>query len=189
MKKNLVILISFSCLFLNLNAQDVYPPDLEINKSTGRVIYDDVIEIAGASKDELYRNVEAWFNTYFKNPTSVIQGKDAESGKITGKHAINIYRSVKEKGEMIKKNAGMIKYSIKVLVKPERYKYVITDIFKVTSPKLYIAKWLDENDPAKALNYDYLEQIDEHMQRLIANLTDYIEEEVARPDEEAEEDW
>jgi len=48
--------------------------------------YEQIIEVPGVSKDELYARVNAWFVETFNSAESVIEFQDKEIGKVMGKY-------------------------------------------------------------------------------------------------------
>ncbi len=161
------------------------PPLMPVDEKSGLITYSEVVEVSGATAEQLYNRMHNWFNSYFKSPSSVIQKKDAEAKKIDGKHGITMYKTVVEKKQEKKYNAGIVKYSINVAAKEGKYRYKITNIFKHQSPKLPVEKWLDENDANKEANYQYLNQIHEHMNAMIEDLKAAME----KGDSEETDDW
>ena len=170
--KTIIPLLVAVMLTLPAFAQDVEKPALPISERTKKVTYEEVVTVSGADMKELYARSHNWFNTFYKSPSTVIKEASEANGTIVGKHSINIYKYIQEKKKdpPKKHQAGLVKYSITIMVKEGRYKYTITEIFKHQSPKLPIEKWMDENDAHKADNYAYLAQIDEFMKKLTEDL-------------------
>ena len=151
---------------LRAQQEEIKPPLLPIDDDTKLVTYEEVVDISGANRDQLYTRADAWFKSFFKNPANVMREADKEGGKIKGKHGFNIYKFIEE----AKHRKGIVKYSITVSVKDGKYKYEITNIFLLQSPKLPVERWFDEDDPEKANNYSYLSQIHEFMNELTGDL-------------------
>lgn len=138
---------------------------LPLNESTGHAEYTEVVNVDGITADKLYQRLEHWYNTYFKNPTSVIQ--EANAGKnISGKHFVTIYNEVNGK----KNQKGNVRYFIDVTVRDGRYKYTIDDIYFYQVPKLYIEEWLDTSVPNADVNLGYVSQVTAELTALIDNL-------------------
>ncbi len=98
---------------------------------SGPVSFSEVIPVEGASKEELFIRARAWFAESFTDSKSVLQINDKESGELVGK-ALFGYTSGVFMGSGARQ--GHIKYTIKILVKDGRYKYVIEDFIHEASP-------------------------------------------------------
>ena len=112
----------FAVLFtLSLSA---YGQDFPIDKSTGRIVYTDVIEAEG-SKDELYNRAKEWIVDNFRSIDHVLEVDSKQSSQIIGKGATRI------EGEMdffgFKSNA-LIGFTFKLNFKDGRYKYEFSDL-------------------------------------------------------------
>ena len=83
----------------------------------GRVTYTEVVEVEGASKDQLFARAKKWFATTYKSSNDVIQLDDKENGEIVGKGNFGITYYARN---------PHIGHTISILVKDGRYKYAIT---------------------------------------------------------------
>jgi hypothetical protein len=117
-----------------------------IDAETGKAKYEEVVTVSGADSKELYKRLDHWFMTYFKNPASVVESKDEAGGIIKGKHRVDLYTKHPGGGVEVKK--GLEYYTITVGVKDGKYRYTINDIFLHTNPKVYIESWLGEKADA-----------------------------------------
>ncbi|CAN5243939.1 hypothetical protein BH09BAC1_BH09BAC1_20220 [soil metagenome] len=165
------IALSFMILFLALAVKG--QPPVPIEDGTGRVVYTEVVTVAGASQAELYKRLDRWFNTFYKNAGSIIQSQDAAAGKIEGKHTFYIYNEVNGK----KNQYGQVKYTITVEAKEGKYRYKLDDIYYFQVPKLYVEKWLDPAAPNKTVQFGYLQQVHDYM----TDLTTKLKEGMAKP--------
>lgn len=164
----------FSSISMSLNAQ------IPIDPETGKAKYEEVVKVEDADKKELYKRLEHWFNTYFKNPASVIESKDEANGIIKGKHRIDLYTKHTAGGVEAKK--GIEYYTITVAVKDGRYRYTIDDIFFHAVPKIYIESWLG---PKQDANQKYwVEQTHNSIIRLIEDLKKTMSNPVPGPKED-----
>lgn len=155
--------------------------DVPLNETNGHVEYTEVVAVDGLAADKLYKRVEHWFNTYYKNPGSVIETADPAKG-ISGKHFIMVYNTVNGKQNLY----GKVRYFVDVFVRDGRYKYTINDVYLYQTPKIYVEEWLDESAANKDVNLGYLSQVDEFIQATIADLKKTL----ANPlPEEAADDW
>lgn len=157
------ILLTFN-LFAQKNAPPPVRPNVPINEETKMITYEEVVNLEGVNKDELRIRLDAWFKGFFKNAPSVLQ--EQTNDMMLGKHAFNIYKDVD--GQKVQ--AGLVKYTFRIGIKDGKYKYTLSDIFLFQSPKLPVEKWLDENSPNKADNYNYLNQTDTFMKDFVASL-------------------
>ena len=177
------LLIIFLWLSIsNLIAQEIDVPDFTYNNKGSKVEYADVIQLPGVSSQQIYERAENWINTFYKNPKGVIQEKIPESGKIRGEHRFPVYKMVKKD----KMQNGNMKYTIVIAAKDGRYRYIISNIYKLTSPKVYIEEWVEMEQHDEATAYT-LTQIDEFFITLIDDLV----EAMAQPleDDTNDDDW
>ena len=99
----------------------VFAQEFPINEKTGKISYEGVVKIDGASQSDLYVKANEWFVNAFNSANSVIQMQDKESGKIMGKGSIPVTR--------MGYPAGYFYFTVKFTAREGRYKYVITDIY------------------------------------------------------------
>jgi hypothetical protein len=125
-----------------------------------------VVTVTGADKNELFKRLDHWFNTYFKNPASVIETKDEATGTINGKHRVDLYTKHPAGGVEVKK--GLEYFTITVGVKDGKYRYTINDIFHHANPKVYIEAWL--TDKADANHKYWTSQTHDAITKLIEDL-------------------
>lgn len=164
------IFLAFSLLFsTTIFAQ------MPIDQTTGKVRYEEVVPVANVSQAELYKRLDNWFNKYYVNPASVIESKDEATGKIKGKHRLDLYTKNPSGGNQIKK--GQEYYSIEVIVKEGRFKYTISDIFFFNTPKIPIENWL--TDKAIANEKDWAAQTHTLLTKLIEDLKKNMNQPVA----------
>ncbi len=114
MKKTFVL---FSILFsIFASAQE-----LPINEKTGKVSYEAVLQLEGMTASQIYIKGNEWFAKAFNSANDVIQMNDKEVGKIIGKGIIPV--------SSLGYSAGSFHYTISLMAKEGRCKYVITDIY------------------------------------------------------------
>ncbi len=167
-------------MFTSLQAA-IAQGDLPINAATGHVEYTEVVNVDGVTADKLYNRAEYWFNNYYKNPGSVIQEANTDKN-ISGKHFVTIYNEVNGK----KNQKGNVRYFIDVFVRDGRFKYTINDIYFYQIPKIYIEEWLDESAPNASVNLDYILQVKEELNALLADLKKTMASPIPT---EAADDW
>jgi hypothetical protein len=110
-KKMLFIALIFSCVYLHSQTNETLFP---VNPDTGEIYYSEVIKVNGKSKDDLFLSAKVWFVNTFNSSNDVVQLIDKKEGMIIGK---GIYKLKK----------GAVSFSVKIIVKEERYKYEVYD--------------------------------------------------------------
>jgi hypothetical protein len=83
-----------------------------------------VVQVKGATKDQLFNRAQAWFATTFNCGKCVMQTSDKEAGQIIGRGAFEYTSATFLASDAIK---GWVTYTIKVFVKEGRYKYEVAD--------------------------------------------------------------
>ena len=81
--------------------------------------FEQVIEVPGTSKEDLYSKSNAWFVETFNSAESVIEFQDKEIGKIMGKHVWGYYDSFG--------NGFFYRFVVSVEVKENRYRLKFYD--------------------------------------------------------------
>lgn len=162
------ILSLFLFGYLNVNAQTTTKPDVPMDPTSGKIEYTAVVEVANATKDDMFDRAESWAKSFYKNPTAVIQSKDKLTGKIVAKHGFTIFMTDK-KGK--KQNAGLVNYTLNIDLKDGKYRYSIAKIWWKNDGKKPIEGWLDENSVNKERNFDYLTQSNDYLNDLIKKLS------------------
>lgn len=95
----------------------------------GQVQFEEVIQVQGASADQLFLLARTWFVDYFKSAQDVIQFEDKSNGVIKGKGLSEIvYQSGKLFGTPLI-NTAYLNYTITIQVRDGRYKYTIDNLF------------------------------------------------------------
>ncbi len=172
--KNFLIILLCSISYVMPSAaqktkQPITFPDLPTDASTGLYSYTNVEEVAGKSKDELYSNVIAWVNFYFKNPADVLREKNPETGNILIKARFKIFNEADKKGVVTA--AGDVMYSLSIGLKDGKYKYEITKINWQQKSYFPIERWKDTTSPSFNPSYSYyLQETDLKIKEIIASL-------------------
>ncbi|PKP17407.1 MAG: hypothetical protein CVU05_15585 [Bacteroidetes bacterium HGW-Bacteroidetes-21] len=164
----------FVGLLINLSAQKTDYPEisLPLDADSKLITYSQVVE-AQANKDSLYAKSLAWFNAYFKNPTGVIREKSPENGQIMGKHQIKVLNPPDKKG--IQTMKGIVQYTVKVSVKENKTRIILTDFNIRDNSYTPIEKWSDKSSVQfNNVNYYYLEQIDKEAKELVKNFQEFM---------------
>ena len=95
----------------------------------GYVTFTEVIDVAGASEEELFKRAQLWFADYYNLDDVTVQFSDLASGGIAAEA-----NKMFESGPLIKISYRM-NYSLRLLVKDGRYKYVLSRIHFYYEPE------------------------------------------------------
>ncbi len=179
--KSLIILLLLSNLINYVIAQEQQStPVLPIDKETGLITYQEVVNQEGTA-DKLYIRGIEWLNSFYKNPAAVCRILNRESCIIEGDHNFNISYTNKNG---VKINAGKILYSFKLEFKNNRYRYTITNLTLKQASRFPIEKWLNKNDRAYNERWDlYLNQVDEFAKKFIQSLKKEMQPKIIKKDE------
>jgi hypothetical protein len=176
--KNLVFIVLFISTFTAF-AQ----PELPIDPDTDMIIYKEIVDVDSINKDQLYKNAIAWISIKFKSAKDVIQLDDAVNHRIIAKGNFDVYAG--------KKAAGIIKFTLKIDTKDNKYKYEFTDLYHAGNSNYYpehgpCEDMIKTKDRVFGISYQkqynkILTDMDETINRLIGSLKDKMTEK--------EEDW
>lgn len=173
----LFLSVVWSALLSPVSAQD-----LPIDSTTGRVTYEEIIDVEGDA-GALYQRALDWFDEFYPNARVVIEKKEPEIPKITAKHKFHL-QIEDQKGRP--QQIGFIIYEFKLWFKDGKARYKIDDIHLQYKVYYGIEQWMDpkhedaENNPAK------LREIDAYFQELITSLKKGLQPKAAPVDED---DW
>lgn len=115
-------LIFITLLFpFTLLGQDVNFP---VDKETGLVTYEGVVQVDSSSAEELYSKAKLWLANIFVKSQNVIDLDDPKSKIIVikGRSPVVI------KGNLGKEDGGYVAFKLSLLFKDGRYKYILTEI-------------------------------------------------------------
>jgi hypothetical protein len=136
------------------------------DNSSQKITYSKSVEI-DFSKTDLKNNAFVWFQSYFKNASSIIS-KNTETELIANPH-FRILNPKSEKG--IQTTAGIIQYTIKIHFSEGKYTYELTDFYLKQTLRYPIENWKDKSSPDYKQKYVYyLEQVDIYAKQTIASL-------------------
>jgi hypothetical protein len=114
------LLLFASILITICNGQDIDP-------QTGRITYTGVVQVEGASADQLFSRATLWYASTFKSAGSAIDLSDRASGVIVSAPGVNFPAFyVKKNGTKIED--GVIKFSLKIECREGRFKYTLTNL-------------------------------------------------------------
>ena len=156
-------------------------PDLPIDDRTNLVTYQDVVKQEGTPQ-VLYDRAMAWVKKYYKNTAEAIKKADPEKGVIEMRSSVRIFSKQKD-GTMMQKN--IVYYNFKLECREGRYRYTITNFNEKAAAAAPIENWFKTDSPYwSPSQYDWLNQIDEQIKKLINSL-----EEGMLPPEVFEDEW
>lgn len=167
--KNLLIPV---IIFLSLSAyaqkdkDKLLPPDLPRNEENNQVYYMEVVTEEGADKMELFKRAGNWYHEFYKNPVGIVEVIDSVSGKLILKPAFTVYR-IKNN---VKVMAGIVKYTLEIGFKDQKYRYEIRNINLQASSYFPIEKLFNAGDPDIADNYHTLDEAGKYFDDLIEDL-------------------
>lgn len=111
MKTSLIFILTF----LNLS---VHSQDLEIDKETGKYTHQQIIQVDGINRDQMFSKALEWIALNYNSAQDVLQLSDKESGKIIckGNFATNLFMK-----------DGWINHTLILEFKENRYRQTYTD--------------------------------------------------------------
>ena len=152
------------------------------NSEKEAFIYEDVIMVEGASKEELYSRSLNWIKSYFTAGANKITNKNKEKGIIELKDRLIFYRMEKKS----KVKDAIIDYNMTIFIKEGKIKYQITNFRAfMESRSPHIERWMEArySDPEDAKVR--FEKLDKEIQKLIDNLNSSI----VKGESQKEDDW
>lgn len=168
--KGTLVLIAFSLVWsTGLMAQKGKPepvkPDLPVNKETGFISYNGVVEIPAIGADSLYRKALLWANRYFKNPADVIRERDSVNHKVVCKARYRITNEADKDGVMTP--AGDVMYTLTIETKDGKFRYEMTRFNWQQKSAYPIERWRDQQGSVYSW---YLKQTDEKATEVVHSL-------------------
>lgn len=92
---------------------------LPVDAQTGRIAFTEVVEVPGATQQQLYSRAYEWVVKAYNSANNVVQMQDKESGKIIIKGLTRVSANGYP--------AGTVSHTLSIYLKDGRYKYVLTD--------------------------------------------------------------
>jgi hypothetical protein len=163
------LLLIFSALTVQGQKKDeIVPPLLPIDENTQLITYQFTIQMKGEA-DTLYQRALTWANAYYQNPSQVIKTADTEKKVIECVSSMKITTPSRDGKTQVQ--AGIVTYNLKIELRPDRYRYTITNFNLKGAANQPIEIWLDNSKPEwSPMRYEHLRQVDESIQRLKENL-------------------
>jgi len=150
----ILMLLSFGYF---ANAQNKPLAKLPVNSETKLLTYDKVQVVDGVAQSELYRRCLQWCQTFYKKPTDVIRERDSLGGKIVCKGRFKITNPPDKKG--LETDAGLVQYTLTILMKEGKYKYTLTDINWKQQSYYPAEKWMDTKNQYYKPEFEYYLQL------------------------------
>lgn len=148
-------------------------PDMPLDEVTHLITYEGVNTVAGVTAAELYKRMQEWFKTYYKNPTEVIRENDSVKFAMTGKPRFKIQNLPDKNGT--RTDAGNVQYTIMVAAKEGRFRYELTEFNWKQASYYPCERWMDTAAPSWNPVYnEYLRQIDSTVEQVITNLQEFL---------------
>lgn len=105
----------------------------QVSDSISPLRYEQVIEIKGKMKGELYKKAKMWLAKNFKDSKEVIQIDDPEGGHLYGRGALQFSYTTDMSGSLIDLHggdkagdiSGFITFNISIDVKDGKYRFII----------------------------------------------------------------
>ena len=174
--------VSLLCMVLMsfvVSAQDktttVAPFKVPVDSITKKITYEGVVDVKGVAAGELYQRINAWFQSYYKNPSEVIRENDSTNHKMIGKPRFRLSNLPDKNG--VRTDGGVTQYTITVAARDGRFKYEITDVNWKQLSVFPAEKWMDTKSASYAPVYnEYLQQLDKTAQEVIADLKKAVTE-------------
>jgi hypothetical protein len=168
-----ILLIAGLAVSLTASAQKktepAATPSLPVNKETGLIAYEGVMDITGASKDGLYSRAIGWAQGYYKNPVDVMREKDPVNGKLVCKARFKLYNAADKKGTITE--AGDVMYTLTIQFKDGKYKYEMTNFNWMLLSVYPAERWKDTASATYKQEYAYyLQQIDDKAKEVLLAL-------------------
>ncbi|MFM2134992.1 MAG: hypothetical protein RL021_392 [Bacteroidota bacterium] len=169
----LIVLLVSQFIYGQKKSEPVEAPDMPVDEVTHLITYEGVNSVAGTSSSELYKRMQDWFKTYYKNPSEVIRENDSVKFTMTGKPRFRIQNLPDKNG--IRTDAGNIQYTIMVAAKDGRFRYELTEFNWKQASYYPCEKWMDTSAVSWTPVYnEYLRQLDSTAEQIITSLQDFL---------------
>ena len=125
-----VLLLCLLCYSLSAAAQDPYA-GIPRDSATGKLAYQGIVPVPGASKEALFVRAHEWVSATFRSAKDVVQLDDKQAGVLVVKGCY-IPTSIGSTGIY----ATYYWHTVKIEVKDGRFRYTITDFYKEGGTRL-----------------------------------------------------
>ncbi|WP_400194089.1 DUF4468 domain-containing protein [Hymenobacter sp. B81] len=151
---------------------------LPVDPATKLVTYTAVVQVPGASQNELYARGKVWFVNTFNSAKAVMQAEEKDAGLLIGKG----WTGIVKKGALGIPMEEKLWYTVRLSVKEGRYKYEIYQ-FKTELPasssnptpeasavESYLVREVKKGDPFYKLVMQGRAQVDAEATKLIESI-------------------
>jgi len=121
MKKVLILAVMVIISLSDLFAQ---APAFPIDEKSGEIVFTNVVPVDSVKSSELFSRAKEWVALTYVSAKNVTQLEDKDAGTIVIKAMINVSTCV-----IVKNPIGVVRYTFKIQVKDNRYKYEVTDLW------------------------------------------------------------
>lgn len=184
MKTTLLILSTL--LFQIAYSQELYEMVLPINSATDKIEYTDVITVENTGQETLFNRAKDYFNTYYTSEGSEITSTDLNSFKIIGKTHSDLDAHV-----LYKTFKTMLRYTLTLETKDNKYRYIITNIdflmypsdeypnpYPETAEKVLIDEFYKDNGKIRKSYIPYKEHTIRSIENEIKKLKEHMNSEL-----------
>lgn len=179
--KKLLLTLFIVAPALSMAQAIVLPRD----STTKQISFQEVVQVPGATKDELYTRAREWFAKTFKSSKDVIQMDDRIAGKIIGKGSGNGLT-----GNILLITSFWLNYTVSITIKDGRYRYEITDFTTEDEPSYSSNRgvlnldFLIDYKAAKKNDGSYIDMYEGYFQEALStgtNISKSLKEALAQP--------
>jgi hypothetical protein len=117
-------------LFIALLFPEALLAQMPLDPESKLYTYQEVVEVEGVSKDDLYTRARTWFVKEYKSANAVLQMDDKEAGTLMGKGFFKV---------MFQGALRDVYHTVQIDVKDDRYRYSI-NAFKLKFSHVYNEK-------------------------------------------------
>lgn len=181
------IMIAVLLLPLSLLAQKKKSTEekisIPVDSSSKLVSYNEVVQVQGASKEDLYIRGREWFANTFVSANHVIQMDDKEAGKIIGKGNSEGFYTI-----LLTPFTYFLNYTVSITVKDGRYRYEISPFTMTTLPGEHsaggtgpIEAWVNIYNGNKKSGAGIAKKVIPHMHSTAERLANGIKSALSQP--------
>lgn len=130
-----------------------------------KINFTEVVYIDSTTQKELFIRAKMWAATTFRSANSAVQMIDSEAGLLICKGAFAIYH--KQMGAVY--SGGFVRFTMRVEVKDNRYRYSVTDFFHDPAASRVIAMGSLEDMTTKdyrANGFSLRKQTDQYLEQV-----------------------
>jgi hypothetical protein len=142
-------------------------------------VYDEVVQVAGVSKGQLYQRTIDWIADYFKKQNKIVQ-KDSVQGFIKIKDRVQLFRMDKKQKVL----DHVIEYHMDIFFQDGRYKYSVYKFMVFADANSQpIERWMNVTyTPVEVAKQKYA-NLNAEIQPTITNLKNFMQTGKVKKDE------